>query len=119
MARNVIASRGFRQHKLFAVTAVVTLVALLLMIPQVSEAVVKAGTSLGINMPNVPSLRIGASHVFLAGAGLILLLVSAIVLVPIAKFALIGAGLALLGYGVYNLYKMIQGQPVQDVLPRK
>lgn len=119
MRKNALSPRGFKQNKLFVVTAVVVLVALLLMIQQVAEQVVKAGTALGIDMPNVPALRVSASHVFMAGVGIILLLVAGLVVIPVAKFALIGAGLALLGYGVYNLYKLIQGQAVQDILPRK
>jgi len=89
------------------------------MIEKVAEIVVSAGNSAGINMPPVPVFRQASADLFMVATGLILLMVSAFVIVPLVKFAVIGAGFALLGYGLFQVYKLIQGKPVSDLLPKK
>lgn len=119
MKKQILNTRKFSMPKTISVLAVVALIALLFMLQPVADAVVKAGTAAGVNMPPVPIFRQTAGNIFLAAVGLFLLLISAIFVVPIVKFAAIGAGLALAGYGIYQIYKLIKGEPVQDILPRK
>lgn len=119
MTKKMISSNRFKSNKLLAVVAVFTLIALLLMIEAVSEVVVKAGNAAGINMPPVPIFRQAAADLFLVGLGLFLLIISPIFIVPLVKFAVIGAALAVAGYGVYQIWKLIQGKPVTGTLPQK
>jgi len=119
MKKNIISTRKFPYSKALAVAAVFVLVALLFMFEKVAEVVVNTGNSAGINMPAVPLFRQAAGNMVLAGIGFMLLIFSALIIVPLVKFAVIGAGFALLGYGVYQLYKMFTGRTFQDVLPKK
>lgn len=119
MKKQILNTRGFRSSRILAVLAVVMLIALLLMIEKVAMAVVNAGNSVGINMPPVPIFRQAAGDIFMVAAGAILVMFSWIVMVPVAKFAIIAGGLALAGYGLYQIYKLIVGKPVQDILPKK
>lgn len=119
MRKAVLNTRGFKMNRTFAILAVFTIIALLLMVEVVAETVVKAGNSLGVNMPATPIFRQVAGNMFLIGAGSLLLLLSMLVVVPLIKFAVIGAGLALAGYGIYQLYKFISGGSIQDILPKK
>lgn len=119
MRKNQISPRGFKNNKLLAVSAIVLAIALLLMIEAVAEVVVSAGNKLGVPMPPVPVFRNAAANVVLVAAGVFFLVISAVLVVPVVKFAVIGAGLALAGYGVYQLYKLVKGDMVQDLTPRK
>jgi len=119
MSKSVLAARGFRNHKFFAIVAVFALIAVLLTIGPVADFVVKTGGQMGIKMPSPLGLRTTASHLFLAACGLMLLLLVPLVLIPIVKFALIGAGLALLGYGAYNVYRLLKGGQAPNILPYK
>ena len=95
------------------------LIALLLSIQKVAEVVTDAGNNLGINMPPVPIFRQANLDVFIVALGAMLLLLSVAFIVPVVKFAVIGAGLALFGYAAVRLYKMFKGDPVTTTLPDK
>lgn len=118
-SKNIIKSSGFKQSQILAVFAVFMIVSLLLMFEKVAEIVTEIGDYLGVNMPAVPVLRQTAANLFMVGAGVVLVLLSAIIIVPLVKFALIGAGLALVGYGLYQVYNLIKGRPIKDILPGK
>jgi hypothetical protein len=119
MRKNILNVRGFKLNKLLGVLAIFTLIAMLLMIETVAEAVVSAGNKVGINMPVVPVFRQAAANLFLVGAGAVLFVLAAIIVVPVIKISVIIVGLGLAVYGLYQLYKLVTGGTVQDVIPRK
>jgi hypothetical protein len=119
MRKNVLSLKGFKSNTALRVLAVFIIIALLLTIEGIANAVVKAGNSAGVNMPPVPIFRQTAADLTMIGVGLFLLLLVPVFVVPVVKFAVIGVGFALLGYGLYQVYKLIQGKPVQDLLPKK
>jgi hypothetical protein len=119
MRKNVLSPRAFKSNTALKVLAVFIIIALLFTIEGIAKIVVNAGNSAGLNMPPVPVFRQTAADLTMIGVGLFLLLLVPVFVVPVVKFAVIGVGLTLLGYGVYQVYKLIQGKPVQDILPKK
>lgn len=119
MAKSIISTRSFKMSRVLFWVAMFTALCLLLMFEKVSEVVSETLSKVGVDVPSPPMLRQYAANGFLAGCGVLLLIVSVLIVVPLAKFAVIGAGLALAGYGIYQLYKMITGGSFQDLTPKK
>jgi hypothetical protein len=118
MAKNILTLRGFKMNQALAVLAVFTLIALLLMVEKVAQVVTEAGNNMGINMPAVPILRNTAANLVLIGVGALLILFAGLVLIPVVKFSILIVGIGLAGYGIYQVYKMVKGEPMKDILPK-
>jgi len=119
MRKNIIQSSRFKWSKAFFYVAIFTLVCMLLMVEKVAEVVVSGASKVGVNLPVAPMLSNLAANGFMAGTGLMLLMFSALIVVPVAKFAVIGAGIVFLGYGVWQIYKYFKGEPINQIIPRK
>lgn len=117
--KRILNLRGFKWDRVLYIALAFILVCMILMIESVAEVVVSAGNKVGVNMPVVPVFRQYAANGLLVGSGIAFLVFSAIVVVPVAKFALIAVGIGMAVYGVYQLYKMVSGKAVHDVIPRK
>lgn len=116
MIRKVLPFKNF-PHRLFSVVAVIALVAFLLTIKPVAEVVKKGVEMLGITFPPMDIFRNAAANILLVCVGYFALVIAAAIAVPIVKIAVTVAAVAVVGYGLYNLYKTFTGQNVKDILP--
>ena len=104
-------------HRLFSIVAVIALVAFLLTIKPVAEVVKKGVEMLGITFPPMDIFRNAAANILLVCVGYFALVIAAAIAIPLVKIAVTVAAVAVVGYGLYNLYKTFTGQNVKDILP--
>jgi len=116
MIRKVLPFKNF-PHRLFSVVAVIALIAFLLTIKPVAEVVKKGVEMLGITFPPMDIFRNAAANILLVCVGYFALVIAAAIAVPLVKIAVTVAAVAVVGYGLYNLYKTFTGQNVKDILP--
>jgi hypothetical protein len=116
MIRKVLPFKNF-PHRLFSIVAVIALVAFLLTIKPVAETVKKLVEMLGISFPPMDIFRNAAANILLVCVGYFALVIAAIIAVPLIKIAVTVAAVAVIGYGLYNLYKTFTGGTVKDILP--
>ena len=116
MIRKVLPFKNF-PHRLFSIVAVIALVAFLLTIKPVAEIVKKGVEMLGITFPPMDIFRNAAANILLVCVGYFALVIAAAIAVPLVKIAVTVAAVAVVGYGLYNLYKTFTGQNVKDILP--
>lgn len=116
MIRKVLPFKNF-PHRLFSIVAVIALVAFLLTIKPVAEVVKKGVEMLGINFPPMDIFRNAAANILLVCVGYFALVIAAAIAIPLVKIAVTVAAVAVVGYGLYNLYKTFTGQNVKDILP--
>lgn len=116
MIRKVLPFKNF-PHRLFSIVAVIALVAFLLTIKPVAEVVKKGVEMLGITFPPMDIFRNAAANILLVCVGYFALVIAAAIAVPIVKIAVTVAAVAVVGYGLYNLYKTFTGGNVKDILP--
>jgi hypothetical protein len=116
MIRKVLPINKF-PHRTFAVVAIIALVAFLLTIKPVAEVVKKSVESLGISFPPMDVFRNTSANILLVAAGYMVLAIGSVVAIPILKVAVVVAGLAIAGVGIYNLYRTFIGGSTKDVLP--
>jgi hypothetical protein len=116
MIRKVLPFKNF-PHRLFSIVAVIALVAFLLTIKPVTEVVKKGVEMLGITFPPMDIFRNAAANILLVCVGYFALVIAAAIAVPIVKISVTVAAVAVVGYGLYNLYKTFTGQNVKDILP--
>ena len=116
MIRKVLPFKNF-PHRLFSIVAVIALVAFLLTIKPVAEVVKKGVEMLGITFPAMDIFRNAAANILLVCVGYFALVIAAAIAVPIVKISVTVAAVAVVGYGLYNLYKTFTGQNVKDILP--
>jgi len=116
MIRKVLPFKNF-PHKLFSIVAVIALVAFLLTIKPVAETVKKLVEMLGITFPPMEIFRNAAANILLVCVGYFALVIAAAIAIPIVKIAVTVAAVAVVGYGLYNLYKTFTGGSVKDILP--
>lgn len=116
MIRKVLPFKNF-PHRLFSIVAVIALVAFLLTIKPVAEVVKKGVEMLGITFPPMDIFRNAAANILLVCVGYFALVIAAAIAVPIVKIAVTVAAVAVVGYGLFNLYKTFTGQNVKDILP--
>ena len=116
MIRKVLPFKNF-PHRLFSIVAVIALVAFLLTIKPVAEVVKKGVEMLGITFPPMDIFRNTAANILLACLGAIALWISGLIVIPLVKIAVTVAAVAVVGYGLYNIYKTFTGQNVKDILP--
>jgi len=116
MIRKVLPFKNF-PHRLFSIVAVIALVAFLLTIKPVAEVVKKGVEMLGITFPPMDIFRNAAANILLVCVGYFALVIAAAIAVPIVKISVTIAAVAVVGYGLYNLYKTFTGQNFKDILP--
>jgi len=116
MIRKVLPFKNF-PHRLFSIVAIIALVAFLLTIKPVAEVVKKGVEMLGITFPPMDIFRNAAANILLVCVGYFALVIAAAIAVPIVKISVTVAAVAVVGYGLYNLYKTFTGQNVKDILP--
>jgi hypothetical protein len=116
MIRKVLPFKNF-PHRLFSIVAVIALVAFLLTIKPVAEVVKKGVEMLGITFPPMDIFRNAAANILLVCVGYFALVIAAAIAIPLVKIAVTVAAVAVVGYGLYNLYKTFTGQNVKDILP--
>jgi len=116
MIRKVLPVKNF-PHRLFSVVAIIALVAFLLTIKPVAEIVKKGVEMLGITFPPMDIFRNTAANILLTALGGLALWMTALIVVPIVKVAVTIAAVAVVGYGLYNIYRTITGKSTKDILP--
>jgi len=116
MIRKVLPFKNF-PHRLFSVVAIIALVAFLLTIKPVAEVVKKGVEMLGITFPPMDIFRNAAANILLVCVGYFALVIAAAIAVPIVKIAVTVAAVAVVGYGIYNLFKTFTGKSVMNILP--
>jgi hypothetical protein len=116
MIRKVLPFKNF-PHRLFSIVAIIALVAFLLTIKPVAEIVKKAVEMLGITFPPMEIFRNAAANILLVCIGYFALVIAAAIAIPIVKIAVTVAAVAVVGYGLYNLYKTFTGRSIKDILP--
>jgi len=116
MIRKVLPFKNF-PHRLFSIVAVIALVAFLLTIKPVAEVVKKGVEMLGITFPPMDIFRNAAANILLVCVGYVALVIAAAIAIPLVKIAVTVAAVAVVGYGLYNLYKTFTGQGTKDILP--
>jgi hypothetical protein len=97
--------------------AVIALVAFLLTIKPVAETVKKLVEMLGITFPPMDIFRNAAANILLVCVGYFALVIAAAIAIPLVKIAVTVAAVAVVGYGLYNLYKTFTGKTTKDILP--
>jgi hypothetical protein len=115
--KRVLAVSGRFPHKIFSIVAIIALVAFLLTLKPVAEIVKKAVESLGGVFPPMDIFRNTAANILLVSLGYIALAIAAVIVIPIVKIAVTVAAIAVVGYGLYNIYKTFTGKTVKDILP--
>jgi len=116
MIRKVLPFKNF-PHRLFSIVAIIALVAFLLTIKPVAETVKKLVEMLGITFPPMEIFRNAAANILLVCVGYFALVIAAAIAIPIIKIAVTVAAVAVIGYGLYNLYKTFTGKSIKDILP--
>lgn len=116
MIRKVLPFKNF-PHRLFSIVAIIALVAFLLTIKPVAEVVKKAVEMLGITFPPMEIFRNAAANILLVCIGYFALVIAAAIAIPIVKIAVTVSAVAVVGYGLYNLYKTFTGKSTKDILP--
>jgi len=116
MIKKVLPLKNF-PHRVFSVVAIIALIAFLLTLKPVAEAVKKVVEMLGITFPPMDIFRNAAANILLVALGYIALVVAAAIVVPIVKVSVTIAAVAAVGYGLYNLYKTFTGKSIKDILP--
>jgi hypothetical protein len=116
MIRKVLPVKNF-PHRLFSIVAIIALVAFLLTIKPVAETVKKLVEMLGITFPPLDIFRNTAANILLVSLGAVALWIAALIVIPIVKIAVTVAAVAVVGYGLYNIYRTFTGGSVKDILP--
>ena len=116
MIRKVLPFKNF-PHRLFSIVAIIALVAFLLTIKPVAEVVKKGVEMLGITFPPMDIFRNAAANILLVCVGYFALVIAAAIAIPLVKIAVTVAAVAVVGYGLYYLYKTFTGKSVKDILP--
>ncbi|MEN9446145.1 MAG: hypothetical protein RL728_657 [Bacteroidota bacterium] len=116
MIRKVLPFKNF-PHRLFSIVAIIALVAFLLTIKPVAEVVKKGVEMLGITFPPMEIFRNAAANILLVCIGYFALVIAAAIAIPIVKISVTIAAVAVVGYGLYNLYKTFTGKSTKDILP--
>lgn len=116
MIRKVLPFKNF-PHRIFSIVAIIALVAFLLTIKPVAETVKKLVEMLGITFPPMEIFRNAAANILLVCVGYFALVIAAAIAIPLVKIAVTVAAVAVVGYGLYNLYRTFTGGSVKDILP--
>lgn len=116
MTRKVLPINKF-PHRLFAVIAIIALVAFLFSLKPVAEFVKKVVEMTGVKFPPVEVFQNANSNVLNLAAGALLIIVGLAALVVGVKVALIVAGGSLVVYAAYRLYNTFFKGETQEILP--
>jgi hypothetical protein len=96
---------------------VIALVAFLLTIKPVAETFKKIVEMIGITFPPMDIFRNAAANILLVCVGYFALVIAAAIAIPLVKIAVTVAAVAVVGYGLYNLYRTFTGGTTKDILP--
>jgi hypothetical protein len=102
---------------MFAVVAIIAFIAFLLTIKPVAEATKKVVEMLGITFPPMEIFRNAAANIMLVALGYIAIVIGAAIAIPVIKVAVIVTAVAVVGVGLYNLYRTFTGGTTVNVLP--
>jgi len=116
MIRKVLPIKNF-PHRLFSIVAIIAVVAFLLTIKPVADTVKKLVEMLGITFPPMEIFKNAAANILLVCLGYFALVIAAAIVIPIVKIAVTVSAVAVVGYGLYNLYKTFTGKTVMNILP--
>jgi len=114
--KKIIPIRNFN-HKLFAVLAIVALIAFLFTLKPVAEIVKKGVEAVGITFPPMAIFQNASANIMLFAVGAMLALFAFVVAVPIVKVAVTVAAVAVVAVSLFNLYKTFTGRGTQTILP--
>jgi hypothetical protein len=117
--KRIIPISGRFPHRLFSIVAIIALIAFLLTLKPVVEFVKKGIEMLGITFPPIEVFQNTAANILLVALGYIALAIAAVIVVPIVKIAVTIAAVAVVGAGLYNLYKTFFGGTTRLILPVK
>ncbi len=115
--KKVLPISGKFPHRLFSIVAIVAVIAFLLTLKPVVEIVKKGIEMLGITFPPIEVFQNTAANILLVALGYIALAIAAVIVVPIVKIAVTVAAVAVIGAGLYNLYKTFFGGTTRSILP--
>jgi|SanBayMetagenome_1026888.scaffolds.fasta_scaffold13175_5 hypothetical protein len=115
--KKVLPISGKFPQKLFAVLAIIALVAFLFSLKPVADVVKKAAEMVGIKFPPVEVFQNANANVLNLASGLILIIVGIAAVVLGVKVALIVAGASLVAYAAYRLYNTFFKGETQDIMP--
>lgn len=115
--KKVLPISGKFPQKLFAVLAIIALVAFLFSLKPVADVVKKAAEMVGIKFPPVEVFQNANANVLNLASGLILIIVGIAAVVLGVKVALIVAGASLVAYAAYRLYNTFFKSETQDIMP--
>lgn len=115
--KKVLPISGRFPHRLFSIVAIIAVVAFLLTLKPVVEIVKKGVEMLGITFPPIEIFQNTAANILLVALGYIALAIAAVIAIPIVKIAVTIAAVAVVGYGLYNLYQTFTGKAVKNILP--
>jgi hypothetical protein len=104
-------------HRFFSVVAIFTLVAFLLTLKPISMVIKTVAENVGINFPPVEIFQNTAANMLLIGLGALALLVAGVIAIPIIKIAVTVTAIAVVGVGLYNIYRTFTGKGTKDILP--
>ena len=116
MIKKVLPVKNF-PHRIFSIVAIIGFVAFLLTLKPVAEIVKKGVEALGITFPPMEIFRNAAANILLVAVGYVALVIAAVIVIPIVKIAVTISAIAVVGYGLYNLYKTFTGKTIKDILP--
>jgi hypothetical protein len=104
-------------HKLFAVLAIVALVAFLFTLKPIVELVKQIVEMVGGNFPPTEIFQNTAANILLFAVGSMLALFAFVVAVPIIKVAVTVAAVAVVAVSLFNLYKTFTGKETTKIMP--
>lgn len=116
MIRKVLPISKF-PHRLFAVIAIIALVAFLFSLKPVAEVVKKAAEMVGIKFPPIEVFQNANANVLNLASGALLVIVGLAAVVLGVKVALIIAGASLVAYAGYRLYNIFFKGETQNIMP--
>ena len=116
MIRKVLPFKNF-PHRLFSIVAIIALVAFLLTIKPVAEVVKKGVEMLGIVFPPMEIFRNTAANILLVCLGYFALVIAGAIAIPLVKIAVTVAAVAAVGYGIYNIYRLLTRGSMKDIMP--
>lgn len=115
--KKVLPISGKFPQRLFAVLAIIALVAFIFSLRPVAEFLKKTFESVGVNFPPVEVFQNANQNVIDLTVGLLIIIVAIPVAFLSVKVALIVAGASFVAYAAYRLYNIFVKGQTQDIMP--